>query len=128
MLSQRQKTIRNIIVYSLFILLTIIIAAIFDNLNYLKLSGVFALFVAYYVYRLIRKKDSTEKPKDKLKRQLEKTEIGRKTIKKVEESSAEKKITERKLRKAAYKEYINSVEDEFSDDIFDDAYNKEDND
>lgn len=127
MLSQRQKTIRNIIVYSFFILLTIIIAVIFDNMQYLKITGVFVLIVIYYVYRLIRKKDSTEKPKDKLKRQLEKTEIGRKTIKKVEESNPKKKVTEKKLRKAAYKEYINSVEDEFSDDIFDDAYNKEDN-
>jgi len=90
------------------------------------LTAVFMIIAAYYIYRLIRKKDSTEKPKDKLKKQLKKTEIGKKTLEKIEENSAKKKISEKKIRKTAYKDYIASVEDEFSDDIFLDAYNKED--
>ena len=84
------------------------------------------IIAAYYIYRLIKKKDSTEKTKDKLKKQLKKTEIGKKTLEKIEENSAKKKISEKKIRKTAYKDYIASVEDEFSDDIFLDAYNKED--
>ena len=117
MLSQKQKSIKNTIVYLFFMLLTIIAAVISDNTHYLKLTAVFMIIAAYYIYRLIRKKDSTEKPKDKLKKQLKKTEIGKKTL---------EKISEKKIRKTAYKDYIASVEDEFSDDIFLDAYNKED--
>lgn len=126
MLSQKQKSIKNTIVYLFFMLLTIIAAVISDNTHYLKLTAVFMIIATYYIYRLIKKKDSTEKPKDKLKKQLKKTEIGKKTLEKIEENSAKKKISEKKIRKTAYKDYIASVEDEFSDDIFLDAYNKED--
>lgn len=99
MLSQKQKSIKNTIVYLFFMLLTIIAAVISDNTHYLKLTAVFMIIAAYYIYRLIRKKDSTEKPKDKLKKQLKKTEIGKKTLEKIEENSAKKKISEKKNKK-----------------------------
>lgn len=56
MLSQKQKSIKNTIVYLFFMLLTIIAAVISDNTHYLKLTAVFMIIAAYYIYRLIRKK------------------------------------------------------------------------
>ena len=108
MLSQKQKSIKNTIVYLFFMLLTIIAAVISDNTHYLKLTAVFMIIAAYYIYRLIRKKDSTEKPKDKLKKQLKKTEIGKKTLEKIEENSAKKKISEKK-REMLYEQITNEA-------------------